>query len=57
VRLFIRAKQSLTCLNNPNNTCVCCHYEPFNKRSFLGGEAHVATIRFYQIVAVHSGVG
>jgi hypothetical protein len=32
---FIRAKQSLTCLIDPDNTCVCCYYEPFNKRSFL----------------------
>jgi hypothetical protein len=39
---FIRAKQSLTCLIDPNNTCVCCHYEPSQKRSFLnpyGGAA------------------
>jgi hypothetical protein len=34
---FIRAKQSLICLNNPENTCVCGHYEPLNKRWFLGG--------------------
>jgi hypothetical protein len=32
---FIRAKQSLTCLIDPNNMCVCCHYEPLNKRWFL----------------------
>jgi hypothetical protein len=32
---FIREKQSLICLKNPDNTCVCGHYEPLNKRSFL----------------------
>ena len=32
---FIREKQSLTCLIDPNNTCVCGHYEPFHKRSSL----------------------
>jgi hypothetical protein len=34
---FIREKQSLICLKNPDNTCVCGHYEPLNKRSFLEG--------------------
>jgi len=34
---FIREKQSLICLKNPDNTCVCGHYEPLNKRSFLAG--------------------
>jgi hypothetical protein len=34
---FIREKQSLICLKNPDNTCVCGHYEPLNKRWFLGG--------------------
>jgi tRNA G37 N-methylase TrmD len=33
---FIRAKQSLICLNNPENTCVCGHYEPLNKRWVMG---------------------
>jgi hypothetical protein len=42
---FIRAKQSLTCLIDPNNTCVCCHYEPLNKRSFLGGCACADKVR------------
>jgi hypothetical protein len=32
---FIREKQSLFCLKNPDNTCVCGHYEPLNKRSIL----------------------
>jgi hypothetical protein len=32
---FIRAKQSLTCLNNSDNAYVICHYKPFQKRSFL----------------------
>jgi hypothetical protein len=39
---FIRAKQSLICLNNPENTCVCGHYEPLNKRWFLNPYAGAA---------------
>jgi len=39
---FIREKQSLICLKNPDNTCVCGHYEPLNKRSFLNPYAGAA---------------
>ena len=31
---FIRAKQSLICLVNPDHTGSCCHYEPFKTTVF-----------------------